>query len=86
MTPIGDPGADLCRSDRAALDHLGLVLMLLAVLASGWRYHGQPTLPAMAAVGTVAGLGSGAVQIAGPAVIVFWLGGRSRRASPCGRT
>jgi uncharacterized protein len=55
----------------------GLVLVLLAVLSSGWRYHGKPTLPAMAAVGTIAGLGSGAVQIAGPAVIVFWLGGRS---------
>ena len=53
-----------------------LVLVLLAVLISGWRYHGKPTLPAMAAVGTVSGLGSGAVQIAGPPVIIFWLGGR----------
>jgi uncharacterized membrane protein YfcA len=55
----------------------GLVLLLLAMLASGWRYHGKPTLSAMAAVGAIAGLGSGAVQIAGPAVIVFWLGGHS---------
>lgn len=54
-----------------------LVLVLLAVLVSGWRYHGKPTLPVMAAVGTVSGLGSGAVQIAGPPVIIFWLGGRS---------
>ncbi len=53
-----------------------LVLVLLAVLISGWRYHGKPTLPAMAAVGIVSGLGSGAVQIAGPPVIIFWLGGR----------
>jgi uncharacterized membrane protein YfcA len=55
----------------------GLVLTLLVILASGWRYHGKPTLPAMAAVGALSGLGSGAVQIAGPPVIVFWLGGRS---------
>ena len=54
-----------------------LVLALLAVLASGWRYHGRPTLPVMAAVGAVSGLGSGAVQIAGPPVIIFWLGGRA---------
>ena len=55
----------------------GLVLVLLAVLASGWRYHGRPTLPVMAAVGAASGLGSGAVQIAGPPVIIFWLGGRA---------
>jgi uncharacterized protein len=54
-----------------------LVLTLLAVLASGWRYHGKPTLPVSVAVGLFAGFGSGAVQIAGPAVIVFWLGGSS---------
>ncbi len=55
----------------------GLVLILLAVLASGWRYHGKPTWPVMAAVGAASGLGSGAVQIAGPPVIIFWLGGRA---------
>jgi len=54
-----------------------LVLGLLAVLASGWRYHGKPTLPVTTGVGLIAGLGSGAVQIAGPAVIIFWLGGLS---------
>ena len=52
-----------------------LVLGLLAVLASGWRYRGRPTLPATTAVGVIAGLGSGAVQIGAPAVIIFWLGG-----------
>jgi uncharacterized membrane protein YfcA len=31
----------------------------------------------MAAVGAASGLGSGAVQIAGPPVIIFWLGGRA---------
>jgi len=58
-----------------------LVLSLLAVLASGWRYRGQPTLPITTGVGIVAGLGSGAVQIAGPAVIIFWLGGTHSAAT-----
>ncbi len=49
-------------------------LCLLAVLASGWRYRGKSTLPVTTGVGIIAGLGSGAVQIAGPAVIIFWLG------------
>jgi uncharacterized protein len=57
-----------------------LVLGLLAVLSTGWRYHGPPTLPASIGVGVIAGLGSGAVQIAGPAVIIFWLGGTSNAA------
>src|SRR3954471_1054317 len=57
-----------------------LVLGLLAVLASGWRYHGKPTLPVSIGVGLFAGFGSGAVQIAGPAVIIFWLGGSSNAA------
>lgn len=57
-----------------------LVIALVAVLASGWRYRGGPTLAASAIVGAVAGVGSGAVQIAGPAVIIFWLGGLSPAA------
>ena len=57
-----------------------LVLTLLGVLASGWRYHGQPTLPVSIAVGLFAGFGSGAIQIAGPAVIIFWLSGSSNAA------
>ena len=58
-----------------------LVLSLLAVLSSGWRYRGRPTLPVTTGVGIVAGLGSGAVQIAGPAVIIFWLGGANNAAT-----
>ena len=44
------------------------------------RYHGKPTLAVSIAVGLLAGFGSGAVQIAGPAVIIFWLGGSSNAA------
>jgi uncharacterized membrane protein YfcA len=52
-----------------------LVATLLLVLASGWRYRSRPTLPASIGVGLIAGVGSGAAQIAGPAAIVYWLGG-----------
>jgi uncharacterized protein len=51
-----------------------LVLSLLVVLLSGWRYHQRPRLPITIAVGLFSGFGGGAVQIAGPAVILYWLG------------
>jgi uncharacterized membrane protein YfcA len=51
-----------------------LVMTLLAVVVSGWRYHGQPRLPVTIAVGLFSGFGGGAVQIAGPAVVIYWLG------------
>ncbi len=52
-----------------------LVTALLAVLVSGWRYHVEPTIPHSLGVGLVAGVGSGALQIAGPPAIIYWLGG-----------
>ena len=50
-----------------------LVMALLAILMTGWRYHGPSTLPITATVGMVAGVGAGASQIAGPPVIFYWL-------------
>jgi uncharacterized membrane protein YfcA len=58
----------------------GVVIVLLAVVASGWRYHGKARLPATIGVGLLSGLGSGAVQIAGPPVIIYWLGGAGQAA------
>jgi uncharacterized membrane protein YfcA len=58
----------------------GVVILLLAVLASGWRYHGRPRLPATIGVGLLSGLASAAVQIAGPPVILYWLGGAAQAA------
>src|SRR6202041_1529185 len=51
-----------------------LVLSLVGVLISGWRYHGRPRLPITVGVGLFSGFGSGAVQIAGPPVLMYWLG------------
>jgi uncharacterized membrane protein YfcA len=52
-----------------------VVLSLVPILASGWRYHGKLRLPITAGVGLVAGISAGAVLIAGPPVILYWLGG-----------
>ena len=54
-----------------------LVLIALAALAAGWRYHGKPTLLASLGVGVTSGFGAGAVQIGAPPLLVFWLGGKN---------
>jgi uncharacterized membrane protein YfcA len=50
-----------------------LVIGLVAVLMSGWRYRGPSSLPITTGVGMIAGVGAGAAQIAGPPVILYWL-------------
>ena len=60
---------------------VGLVLVALVTLVSGWRYRGQPTLPASFGVGALAGFGAGAVQIGAPPLLVFWLGGNNNAAT-----
>lgn len=50
-----------------------LVLVIVVVLGSGWRYHGRPLLIVTIGVGLVAGVLGGAVQISGPPVVLFWL-------------
>ncbi len=55
----------------------GLVLVALAVLVAGWRYHGKPTITASVGVGLLAGIGAGAAQIGAPPLLVYWLGGQN---------
>lgn len=55
----------------------GLVLVALATLAAGWRYHGKPTIAASVGVGLLAGIGAGAAQIGAPPLLVYWLGGQN---------
>jgi uncharacterized membrane protein YfcA len=50
-----------------------MVLSLLIPLALGWRFRGTPTVPLTVGVGFFAGIAGGAVQIAGPPVILYWL-------------
>lgn len=51
-----------------------LVAIVVVVLASGWRYHGRPSLIVTLLVGLLAGTLGGAVQISGPPVLLYWLG------------
>lgn len=50
------------------------ILLLLALLVSGWRYSGRPHWAATVAVGGVSGFLSGAAQIGGPPAVAFWMG------------
>ena len=47
-----------------------MVLSLVPILASGWRYHGAPRLPITLGVGLFSGVTAGSVLIAGPPVIL----------------
>ena len=50
------------------------IATLLPVLMSGWRYHGRPRLIVTIAVGLLGGTLGGAIQVAGPPIILYWLG------------
>ena len=62
-----------------------MVLSCVPILASGWRYHGAPRLPLPLGVGLFSGVSAGAVLIAGPPVILYWLGG-GNAPRPCAPT
>jgi uncharacterized membrane protein YfcA len=55
----------------------GMILLAVAVMASGWRYHGRLGLPATLGTGALAGLFGGAASMPGPPVVLLWLGGQS---------
>jgi uncharacterized membrane protein YfcA len=57
-----------------------LTLAMLALLMSGWRYHGRPIPRVTIGVGFIAGFCSGSVQAGGPPVIAYWLGGETSPA------
>lgn len=52
-----------------------VVMALLTLLVSGWRYHGRPAVPVTIGIGAISGLFTGAAQIGGPPVVAYWLGG-----------
>jgi uncharacterized protein len=53
----------------------GFILVTVAILWSGWRYHGARPLPLSLAVGGVSGVFGGAAALSGPPVLVYWLAG-----------
>lgn len=84
-TPVG--AVILLRADPLALRWgvVAVVLGLLGLLVSGWRFRGRPGLPATLGVGLVAGLLGGIAMVSGPPVMAYLLGqkgdARSTRAS-----
>jgi uncharacterized membrane protein YfcA len=54
-----------------------LVVAVIVILGSGWRYHGRPVLAATIGVGLFAGFLGGAAQISGPPIVLYWLGSAS---------
>ena len=56
-----------------------LILALLVLVASGWRFHGRPTRATTVGVGAASGMLAGIANIAGPPVMVYLL---SRGAAP----
>lgn len=57
-----------------------LILVLILVITSGWRYARKPTLPVTLATGATAGVFGGLAALSGPPVILFWLSGQSNAA------
>ena len=51
-----------------------LASAMLALIASGWRYHGKPKASVSFIAGGAAGVCSGAAQVGGPIVVTYWLG------------
>ncbi len=56
------------------------ILILVGIMATGWRYRRDPGAAYSAGVGAASGLGGGFASLYGPPVILFWLGGASSPA------
>jgi uncharacterized membrane protein YfcA len=52
---------------------VALIVPMLALLMSGWRYRGTPTMAVTAAVGAIAGFFNGVAQVGGPPIVLYWL-------------
>jgi uncharacterized membrane protein YfcA len=52
---------------------VALIVPMLALLMSGWRYGERRQWPSTAAVGAVAGFFNGVAQVGGPPIMLYWL-------------
>ena len=55
-----------------------MILAAVVLLASGWRYRGEPGVPLTLGVGSVAGLFSGLASLGGMPLALFWLSSQNR--------
>ncbi len=56
------------------------ICTIVAIMATGWRYHGKPTPQAALGIGGACGFFSGAIGLGGPFIVLFWLGGQEQAA------
>jgi uncharacterized membrane protein YfcA len=56
------------------------VLVMVAILATGWRYSGEPRPPVSFGVGAAGGVLASATGASGPLIIAYWLGSRADAA------
>lgn len=57
------------------------ILVAIAVLWSGWRYHGARGKPISFSIGGLGGFMGAAAALPGPAVLIYWLAGKSAAAT-----
>jgi uncharacterized membrane protein YfcA len=54
-----------------------IIVALLALTLSGWRYRDAPSVGMSLAAGATSGLLSGLIQLSGPPVVALWISGPS---------
>ena len=52
---------------------VALIVPMLALLMSGWRYPGRITAAVTTCVGGISGFFNGVAQVGGPPVVLYWL-------------
>ncbi|MBV6656898.1 MAG: sulfite exporter TauE/SafE family protein [Devosiaceae bacterium] len=52
-----------------------IIVLLVGLMLSGWRYTGRPKASVSLGVGGVAGVLGGVSQVAGPPVVAYWISG-----------
>ena len=52
---------------------VALIVPMLALLMSGWRYHGTDHRAVTIFVGGVSGFFNGVAQVGGPPIVLYWL-------------
>jgi uncharacterized membrane protein YfcA len=75
--PFGATLLETMNPDLLRWGMAGMVIAMLALLLTGWRFRGEPKTWLTFLVGVFAGGLGGATGISGPPVIAYWLGGRT---------
>jgi uncharacterized membrane protein YfcA len=52
---------------------VALIVPMLTLMMSGWRYRGRTSAAVTMSVGSIAGFFGGVAQVGGPAIVLYWL-------------